>query len=121
MAGIGPDDIDVAEVTYLFSNIALLMLEDLGFCEKGEAGKFVENGGISRENGELAFNTHGGDLTFGQPGVSLWMNTAIEGIRQLSGEPLGVAVDTPEVGLIHGMGSTCSCHSTAILAGEGYT
>lgn len=118
-AGLGPDDVDVAEVTYLFSNIALLLLADLGFCEPGEAGKFVENGGIARENGGIAFNTHGGDLTFGQPGVSMWMNTAIECIRQLTGETLGATVPDVEIGLVHGMGSTCACHSTVLLGQEG--
>lgn len=118
-AGLGPTDVDVAEVTYLFSNLALLLLEDLGFCEKGNAGEFVANGGIAREGGDLAFNTHGGDLTFGQPGVSMWMNTAIECIRQLTGETLGATVPDAEVGLVHGMGSTCACHSTVLLGRGG--
>lgn len=117
-AGLGPDDVDVAEVTYLFSNVALLLLEDLGFCEKGRAGEFVESGGIARD-GDLPFNTHGGDLTFGQPGVSMWMNTAIECIRQLTDEPLGAAVPDADVGLVHGMGSTCACHATVLLGREG--
>lgn len=117
-AGLGPEDVDVAEVTYLFSNVALLLLEDLGFCEKGSAGEFVENGGIAREGGELPFNTHGGDLTFGQPGVSMWMNTAVECLRQLSDDQLGASVPDAEIGLVHGMGSTCACHSTVLLGRE---
>ncbi|USZ73608.1 thiolase family protein [Natronosalvus halobius] len=118
-ANLGPDDVDVAEVTYMFSNVALLLLADLGFCDVDEAGEFVANGGIAREGGEIAFNTHGGDLTFGQPGVSMWMNTAIECIRQLTGETLGATVPDVEVGLVHGMGSTCACHSTALLGRGG--
>lgn len=118
-SGLGPDDIDVAEVTYMFSNVALLLLADLGFCDPGVAGEFVENGGIARDGGDLPFNTHGGDLTFGQPGVSMWMNTAIECIRQLTGETLGATVPDAEIGLVHGMGSTCACHSTVILGRGG--
>lgn len=114
MAECEPSEIDVAEITYLFSNIALLLLEDLGFCAKGDGGEFVANGGIDPETG-LAFGTHGGDLTFGQPGVSFEMNAIIECLRQLAGEPLGRAVPDAELGLVHGIGSTCACHSTAIL------
>ena len=117
-AGLGPDDVDVAEVTYLFSNVALLLLEDLGFCEKGAAGEFVADGGVGRR-ADLAFNTHGGDLTFGQPGVSVWMNTAVECLRQLTDQPLGATVDDADVGLVHGMGGTCACHSTVLLGREG--
>lgn len=118
-AGVGPEDVDVVEATYMFSNVALLLLEDLGFCAKGRAGEFVADGGIARHGGDIAFNTHGGDLTFGQPGVSMWMNTAIECIRQLTGEPLGGAVPEAEVGLVHGMGSTAACHTTVLLGTEG--
>lgn len=118
-ADLGPGDVDVAEMTYMFSNVALLLLEDLGFCEKGSAGAFVENGGLSRKSGSTAFNTHGGDLTFGQPGVSMWMNTITECLRQLTDEPLGAAVPDADVGLVHGIGSTCACHSTVLLGREG--
>lgn len=119
MAGLTPEDIDVAEVTYLFSNVALLLLEDLGFCEQGEAGTFVENGGLDPDEG-LPFGTHGGDLTFGQAGISFEMNAAIECIRQLTGNALGRQVEC-STGLVHGIGSTCACHSTAILQQRGST
>lgn len=119
-SGLSPSNVDVAEVTYMFSNIALLLLEDLGFCEKGTAGEFVADGGIARKNGELAFNTHGGDLTFGQPGVSMWMNTAIECLRQLTDDTLGAHVPNADIGLVHGMGGTCSCHSTVLLGRKDY-
>lgn len=114
MADRDPGDVDVAEVTYLFSNLALLLLEDLGFCKKGQGGAFVANGGIDPNEG-LAFGTHGGDLTYGQAGVSFEMNAAIECLRQLTGDTLGRQVPDAETGLVHGIGSTCSCHSTAIL------
>jgi acetyl-CoA acetyltransferase len=117
-AELQPADVDVIEATYMFSNLALLLLEDLGFCPKGEGGAFVADGGIAREGG-LPFNTHGGDLTFGQPGVSMWMNTAIECIRQLTGETLGATVPGADLGLVHGIGSTFACHSTVLLGTEG--
>jgi len=118
MAGLAPGDVDVAEVTHLFSNVALLLLADLGFCDLGEAGEFVANGGIARDGGDLAFNTHGGDLTFGQPGVSTWMNAAVECLRQLGDDQLGAVVPDADVGLVHGMGSTVGCHSTVLLGWE---
>lgn len=114
MANRGPSDVDVAEVSYLFSNIALLLLEDLGFCDKGQGGEFVAEGGIDPYDG-LPFGTHGGDLTFGQPGMNIGMNAVIECLRQLTGEPLGRQVPDAETGLVHGIGSTCACHSTTIL------
>lgn len=115
MADLGPEDVDVAEVTHLFSNVALLLLADLGFCDPVSAGEFVADGGIARDGGDVAFNTHGGDLTFGQPGVSTWMNAAVECLRQLGDDPLGAAVADADVGLVHGMGSTVGCHSTVLL------
>nr|WP_254527807.1 thiolase [Natrinema gelatinilyticum] len=66
-AGITHDDVDVAEIYDSFTYTALVTLEDLGFCEKGEGGEFV-SGGTTGPGGELPMNTQGGGLSYCHPG-----------------------------------------------------
>ncbi len=66
MAGIGPKQIDLAEVHDCFSITEIVDYEDLGFCEKGQGGKFVESGAADR-NGELPVNASGGLISKGHP------------------------------------------------------
>jgi acetyl-CoA C-acetyltransferase len=66
MAGIGPQDIDVAEVHDCFTITEIVDYEDLGFCEKGEGGKFIESG-ASQRDGKLPVNPSGGLLSKGHP------------------------------------------------------
>src|SRR4029434_9879759 len=62
MAGVGPADVDVAEIYDCFTFTVLAEIEDLGFCRKGEGGPFVEGGAIAL-GGRLPINTHGGLLS----------------------------------------------------------
>ena len=68
MAGLKPQEIDVVEVYDAFTITTLLFLEDLGFCPKGEGGRFVQGGAIA-PGGRLPVNTNGGGLSYCHPGM----------------------------------------------------
>ena len=67
MAGLKPNDVDVAEIYDCFTPVLLIEMEDLGFCKKGEGGEFVASGALGPD-GSLPTNTHGGLLSHCHPG-----------------------------------------------------
>jgi acetyl-CoA acetyltransferase len=82
-AGIGPAEIDVAQLYENFTGQVLMTLEDFQFCAKGEGGPFVEGGSLEWPKGKLPINTAGGNLAEAYiHGLSL----VNEGVRQLRGE-----------------------------------
>ena len=113
-AGLTPDDIDVAEIYDSFTITALVQLEDLGFCKKGEGGAFVE-GGRLQLGGALPTNTFGGLLSFAQPGMPGGIFHLIEGVRQLRGECGPRQVPDANVALVTSVSAVLSNHSVAIL------
>jgi acetyl-CoA C-acetyltransferase len=114
-AGLGPDDVEYASMYDSFTITVLETLEDLGFCEKGEGGQFVEGGALRAPDGRLPFNTDGGGLCSNHPNRG-GMTKVIEAVRQLRGEvPDEVRVD-PDVALAHGTGgSIVTRHGAATL------
>lgn len=116
MAAITPQDVDVAEIYDAFTYLPILFLEDLGFCKKGEGGPFVESG-ATRLGGQLPVNTHGGALSYTQPGMH-GVFLVIEAVRQLRGMAEGRQVPDASVALVHGNGGVLSHQATAILATE---
>jgi acetyl-CoA acetyltransferase len=80
-AGLGPSDVDLAEIYDCFSSVVLFGLEGLGLVGRGESGAFVRSG-ETRLNGRLPVNTHGGLLC---EGYVHGMNTVVEAVRQLQG------------------------------------
>ncbi len=100
-AGIGPDDVDVAEVHDCFSIAEILHYEDLGFCERGAGGRFVEQAGIG---GRVAVNTSGGLLSKGHPLGATGVAQLAELVWQLRGEAGERQVPDARVGLAHVVG-----------------
>lgn len=113
MAGLSARDMHVVQLYDAFTINTLLFLEDLGFCKKGEAGSFVENGGIA-PGGHLPVNTNGGGLSCVHPGM-YGIFALIEAVRQLRGEGGERQVTGAVTALAHGNGGTLSSQATAIL------
>ena len=116
MAGLSPSDVDVLQVYDAFTINGIMLLEDLGFCPKGEGGRFVEDGKL-RPGGSLPFNTYGGGLSCTHPGM-LGIFTIIEAVRQLQGSCGERQLDGVEVALAHGNGGTFSHQATSLLGTE---
>lgn len=81
-AGLGPEDIDVAQFYDCFTITLLLGIEDYGFCAKGDGGAFASSGEIGMQ-GSLPINTAGGNLS---EGYIHGMNHVLEGVRQMRGD-----------------------------------
>jgi acetyl-CoA acetyltransferase len=113
MAGLKPQDIDVAELYDAFTINTILFLEDLGFCNKGEGGSFVEGGAIA-PGGRLPVNTNGGGLSCVHPGM-YGIFTLIEAVSQLRNAAGDRQVAGAEIALCHGNGGLLSSQVTAIL------
>ncbi len=105
MAGIEPDDVDIAEVHDCFTIAEIIGIEDLGFCEKGEGGKMIENGQTERD-GEVAVNTSGGLKAKGHPIGATGIAQAVEIVSQLRGEAGKRQVENAEIGLTHNVGGS---------------
>jgi acetyl-CoA C-acetyltransferase len=85
-AGLTPADIDYVSIYDSFTITVLETLEDLGFCRKGEGGRFVADGNLISGSGRLPFNTDGGGLCNNHPNNRGGMTKVIEAVRQLRGE-----------------------------------
>ncbi|TAN20384.1 MAG: thiolase family protein [Actinomycetota bacterium] len=112
MAGLGPSDIDVFEVYDCFTYMALVQLEDYGFCQKGEGGPFAESGAL-RLGGALPTNTAGGQLSEGHAEGMLQVVEAARQIRHDYGPDRQVG--NAEVAVASGHGGNTVCHSSLIL------
>jgi acetyl-CoA acetyltransferase len=113
-AGVGPHEIDVAEIYDSFTITLLIELESIGFFGRGEAGPAAAGGALGL-TGSLPCNTHGGLLSFGHSGAAGGMFHVVEGVRQLRGECGARQVKDPELAFIHGDGGVLSAHCSLVL------
>jgi acetyl-CoA acetyltransferase len=115
MAGIGPDDVDTAQLYDCFTQMVLLQLEDYGFCKKGEGGPFAESGALGLD-GCLPTNTSGGQLSEGHTEGMLQL---VEGVRQIRHDHIvDRQVRDAEIALVSGHGGNTVCQSALILGRE---
>ena len=112
-AGLGPKDIDVAQIYDHFSPMVLMQLEDYGFCERGEGGPFVESGALRYKTGSLPVNTHGGQLS---EAYIIGMTHVREAVEQLRGTAVN-QVENAKIALVTGGPATLPV-SGLILQGE---
>ena len=116
MAGVTTDDIDLVEIYDSFTITVLLTLEALGFCARGESGRFVAHGRTA-PGGDFPMNTNGGGLSYTHSGM-YGMFAIIEGVRQLRHDyaDQGIRqVKDAELAIVHGTGGVLSSAGTAIL------
>ena len=119
-AGIKPSDMKYASIYDSFTITVLMQLEDLGFCEKGEGGKFVSDGNLIAGTGQLPFNTDGGGLCNNHPANRGGLTKVIEAVRQLRGEAHPkVQVPNCDLALAHGTGGSLGTrHGSATVIME---
>jgi acetyl-CoA acetyltransferase len=115
-AGVQPSDIDTIQFYDSFTITVLLLLEDLGFCGKGEGGAFVESGAL-RRGGQLPLNTDGGGLSACHPGMRGLFLLA-ESVRQLRGQAGEAQVPDASLAVACGSGGWLSCIGTVVLGRE---
>lgn len=113
MAGIGPEDIDVAEVHDCFSGVELIDYEDLGFCGRGEAPKLIESGETAI-GGRLPVNPSGGLKAKGHPPGATGVAQCVELFEQLRGDAAN-QVDGARWGLAHNVGGPTAVSAVTIL------
>lgn len=103
-AGVTPGEMDIAMIYDSFSITVLALLEDLGFCPKGEGGRWVEGGRLrfDRPNDGPALNTDGGGLSSNHPGMR-GIFLLLEATRQLRGESTSQVADA-KLAVAHGNG-----------------
>ena len=119
-AGVKPADIKYASIYDSFTITVLMQLEDLGFCAKGQGGKFVADGNLISGVGKLPFNTDGGGLCNNHPANRGGITKVIEAVRQLRGEAHPkVQVPNCDIALAHGTGGMLGTrHGSATLIME---
>ena len=121
-AGVTVADVDYASIYDSFTITVVETIEDLGFCDKGQGGRFVADGGLVAPHGRLPFNTDGGGLCNNHPTNRGGMTKVIEAVRQLRGEAHpAVQVPDPRIALVHGTGGSLATRMgsvTLILGAE---
>jgi acetyl-CoA acetyltransferase len=112
-AGLSPADVDVIQFYDSFTITVAVLLEDMGFCKKGEAGAWIQEGHL-RRGGRSPLNTDGGGLSSNHPGMR-GIFLLIEAARQLRGQGGESQVPDAEVALCAGSGGWLSAIGMVLL------
>jgi len=116
MARVTAKDVQVLGLYDAFTINPILFLEDLGFCPKGEGGRFVSDGTIA-PGGRLPVNTNGGGLSYCHPGM-YGLFLLIEAARQVRGECGQRQVKDCDLAIAHGNGGVLSSQVTVVLGSD---
>ncbi len=114
MAGLKPLDMDLLSLYDCYPITVIITLEDAGFCKKGEGGGFVQSHDLTYR-GDLPLNTHGGQLSFGQPSYAGGMSHINEAVRQLRGKAAARQIKNNRLAFVNGNGGVMSTQSSLIL------
>ncbi len=117
MAGVARSRIGLASLYDCYTITVLLTLEDAGFCKKGEGGRFIDEHDL-RYDGDFPLNSHGGQLSFGQPGLAGGMSHVTEAARQLQGRAGERQVRDLELAFVNGNGGIMSEQASLVLGVE---
>ena len=111
IAGIGPDDLDLVELHDCFATAELIHYDNLGLCEPGGAGDFIDSGKPFRD-GSMPVNVSGGLISKGHPIGATGVANVFEVATHLRGEAGDRQIEGAKVGLAHviGLGSSCGIH-----------
>jgi acetyl-CoA C-acetyltransferase len=114
MAQVDRKDVDLICPYDCYTITVLVTLEDAGFCKKGHGGPFATERDLTYD-GDFPCNTHGGQLSFGQPGLGGGMSHVVEGIRQLMGRGKDRQVKDATLAYVNGNGGIMSEQVSLIL------
>ncbi|MCA0043374.1 thiolase C-terminal domain-containing protein [Celeribacter litoreus] len=117
MAGLGPEDMDLAMLYDCFSIVPIIEMEELGLAPRGEGGAYFAEG-LAAVGGKIPVNTHGGMLSHAHAGAVGGLMAIIEAVRQLRGEADARQVKDANAAVIHGEGGILSSHLTMVLTSE---
>ncbi|SFR68565.1 acetyl-CoA C-acetyltransferase [Halogeometricum rufum] len=117
MAGVGPADLDFAEVHDCFAIAELVAYEDLGFCDPGEGATLLREG-VTDPGGDLPVNTSGGLKSKGHPIGATGTGQLVEAFDQLTGNAGERQLDDPTYGLAHNVGGSGGATVVHVLERE---
>ncbi|BBX06422.1 thiolase family protein [Mycolicibacterium aichiense] len=117
MAGLTPADVDIASVYDCYTITVLMTLEDAGFCPKGHGMAWIKDRDLTFR-GDFPLNTAGGQLSYGQAGMSGGMHHVVDAARQLMGRSAAAQVRDANTAFVAGTGGIMSEQVALVLGGD---
>jgi acetyl-CoA C-acetyltransferase len=117
MAGLSPSDVDIASIYDCYTITVLMTLEDAGFCPKGQGMTWIKDRDLTFR-GDFPLNTAGGQLSYGQAGMSGGMHHVVDAARQLMGRSAAAQVPGANIAFVAGTGGIMSEQVALVLGGD---